>query len=148
MDAIELLKKDHAGAKEAMEEILKGSGTPKKELFAALKRELEAHDHIEETIFYPAVKSNPKTAALPAADKKAHEVVEAALAHLALLPVTDATWDAGFKSMQEKLLAHVKDEETNVFIKIRDVLSANELAELGHKIVLEKERLLKAVPRA
>lgn len=144
MDAIELLKSDHQGAKKAMEGIEKENGPKKMAMFKALKKELEIHDSIEETIFYPSVRSNPKAASFPAADKQAHETVEKALARLALLPIEDKDWAPAFKAMQTKLLKHVSDEETNFFVKIRDVLSAAELNTLGDKMKAEKDRQLKS----
>ena len=145
MDAIGILEKDHKDAKQVMEEISRSSGEKKKKLFDALKRELEMHDAIEETIFYPSVLANAKTLSLPAQDKKAHKVVEAALAELAKLPVDDPTWNRNFNAMQDKLFKHVADEESIFFVKIREVLSATELVELGEKMKSEKEKQLYAV---
>jgi hemerythrin superfamily protein len=144
MDAIELLQKDHQGAKKVMEEILKSTGAKRKELFGALMHELLMHDSIEEEIFYPAVLSNPKTAGLPAQDKEAHQAVEAALAQLAKLPVEDLAWTPSFNAMRTALLKHVDDEEKNFFVKVREVLSATELKILGDKLKNAKDRQLKA----
>jgi iron-sulfur cluster repair protein YtfE (RIC family) len=144
MDAITMLEEDHKGAKKVIDDIATCSGAKRKELFAALQGALATHDWIEETIFYPAVKGNPKTAAFPSADKKAHEVVEAALARLDKLSVDDAAWIVQFNAMKSKLLQHVADEEKDLFPKIRATLSSKELMDLGDKLKAGKELRSKA----
>ena|SRR3984957_4580690 len=143
MDAIEMLKKEHKGAKALMEEIVSASGAKRKKLFETLKGELEIHDRVEETIFYPAVKNNPNASSFPAVDKLAHETVEAALASLEKQAVDDKSWIESFKAMQKALLAHVADEENRLFVTIRTILSNDELAQLGDRMKAAKERMVK-----
>jgi hypothetical protein len=144
MDAIQLLETDHKNAKKVMEQIAASPPAKKKAIFSNLKRELEEHDSIEENIFYPAVLSNPRTAGFQAQDKEAHKVVEEALRQLEDLEVEDADWIPTFNAMQTRLLNHVADEENNLFLRIRGVLTQTELDALGVRITLEKERRLKA----
>ena len=142
MDAIDMLMKDHAGAKKALEAILAmPGGEKKKKSFEALKKELELHDHIEETIFYPTVKAHPRAGDFGGQDKAAHEVVEEALAQLAEMPNDSPEWNKAFASMQESLLRHVRDEESNIFVKIKAALSPAELKDLGKRMQVEKEHM-------
>ncbi|HXB97212.1 MAG TPA: hemerythrin domain-containing protein [bacterium] len=143
MDAIEILKAEHKGAKGLMEEIVKATGAKRKQLFEKLMGELETHDRIEEQVFYPAVAANPKATNLPGADKKAHEAVESILASLHTLPVEDKAWITQFTSMQKQLLAHVSDEESKYFVLIRSLLTAAELTALGEKMKAAKKQLVK-----
>jgi hemerythrin superfamily protein len=144
MDAIEILKTEHRGAKGLMVEVLAATGAKRKGLFDKLKGELEAHDRIEEQVFYPSVRSAPKAAGLPAADKKAHEAVEALLDKLHALPVDDGSWTGLFAGMQKQLLAHVAEEETKYFVTVRSLFSAAELEALGQKMAAAKKVLVKA----
>ena len=144
MDAIEMLKIEHRGAKGLMEEVLAASGAKRKGLFEKLKGELEAHDRIEEEVFYPAVLAKPKAAGFPAADKKAHKAVEALLDGLLTLPVDDPAWAGRFTTMQTQLLGHVAEEETKFFVAIRGALSPAELEQLGKKMATAKKELVKA----
>jgi iron-sulfur cluster repair protein YtfE (RIC family) len=134
MDAIGMLEKDHKDAKRLMDEISLSIGPQKKKLFEGLKRALETHDELEESIFYPTVLAHPKTSSFPVRDKEAHQVVEKALEQLAIMPMEGPDWARAFDAMKEKLLKHVADEEQVLFIKIREVLSATELVELGDKM--------------
>jgi hypothetical protein len=145
MDAIQILEKDHKGAKEILEEISKKIGPEKKKLFETLKHELEMHNSIEENIFYPAVQANPKAAGFSVKDNEAHEVVEAALIQLEELSVEDPGWTPLFMSMQDSLLKHVADEEGRMFVAIRNILTAQQLSELGRRMETEKELLLHPV---
>ncbi|HTB21820.1 MAG TPA: hemerythrin domain-containing protein [bacterium] len=134
MDAVEMLKNEHRGAKSLMEQIIKSEGPQRKSLFEKLKKELEGHDKIEEEIFYPAVLSNPKSSGFPAVDKQAHQAVEAALLHLENLSIGDKDWLGAFKTMQTQLLDHIAMEETSLFVTIKTILSGPELASLGEKM--------------
>jgi hypothetical protein len=145
MDAIELLEHDHKVTREAVEKILKSSGTSRQHLFATLKRNLELHDQLEETIFYPSIQSGPPTAGFTVQGTEAHRLVESALNHLAKLPVEDPTWTPIFSAMVNKLFQHLQDEETRVFTKIRELLSVRELNEIGSRIISQKEQQLRYV---
>ncbi len=144
MDAIAMLEKEHQEAKKVMEEISAAAAPQKQTLFAALKLALEKHDRIEETIFYPAVKANPKASGFGPADQRAHEKVESALEHLSQLSTENPQWTTDFNAMRDTLLKHVADEETNLFVKIRSMLSPMELNQLGEQMLAKKELQLKA----
>ena len=143
MNAIDLLMKDHQGAKKAMDELGQASGAKRMEIFKTLKHELEVHDHIEETIFYPGVLAEAGGAGLNKGDKEAHEAVEETLDQLLELPVEDPDWMPTFNAMRTNLLAHVADEEGNLFPRIRKALSAQRLETLGQRMAEEKEARLK-----
>jgi len=63
MNALTMLKRDHAAVKEILEEL---DGTTdrgvktRQALFSKVKRDLELQEAIEEEIFYPALKKHPK----------------------------------------------------------------------------------------
>lgn len=146
MDAIEMLEKEHAGARKAMEAVAAAPVELRMKLFGELKRELEMHDRIEEEIFYPAAQSFAKTADLPAQDSAAHRQVEDALAILAGFDAKAPQWSIDFSAMQQKLLLHIADEEGRFFPRIREAMSASELGLLGGRMAMERQRQLAAVP--
>jgi hypothetical protein len=59
MDALELLKQDHQKVKELFEQAeATEQGKDQEQIFAEIKRELETHARIEESVFYPAMEKH------------------------------------------------------------------------------------------
>ena len=56
MNALELLKADHEKVKQLFKKAEDANPERQRQLFEEIKQELETHTHIEETVFYPAVK--------------------------------------------------------------------------------------------
>ena len=54
MDALELLKQDHQEVKELFEQGEGKEGKDLKDVFMRIKKALDTHARIEETVFYPA----------------------------------------------------------------------------------------------
>jgi hemerythrin superfamily protein len=144
MDAIEILKAEHTGAKALMHDVLAAGGAKRRELFTKLKGELEGHDRIEEEVFYPGVQDEPRSADYGGEDKKAHRSVEDLLASLSTLSVDDQAWTNRFHEMQRQLVDHIAEEETKFFVTIRSRFSTAQLEALGQKMVAAKKGLVKA----
>jgi hypothetical protein len=131
MDAIEILMKAHRAAKLAMQAVALSEGPKRRTMFLALKADLLAHDRLEEDVFYPAMASHPKAAGAGLRDKAAHAEVEKALEALTRMAPDDAAWPAAFKAMQERLLAHITDEEQHLFPQARAAFSEAEMTALS-----------------
>ena len=144
MNAIDLLEKDHSEARRAMEAIAGARGSARQDLFKAFKHRIEIHDVLEETIFYPALLSHPKTFGYREMDKEAHKVVETALDTLAALAPDAGEWSRSFNAVRGVLMKHMDDEEFKVFIRIREVMSPDELAEIGDRMNRGRDRLIES----
>ena len=142
MDAIEILKAEHVGAKTLMHDVLAAGGAKRRELFTVLKAELEAHDRIEEEVFYPGVQDEPRAADYSSSDKKAHLSVEDLLRGLSTLSVDDQSWTKRFHEMQRQLLDHIAEEETKFFVTVRSRFSSAQLESLGQKMAAAKKKAL------
>jgi hemerythrin-like domain-containing protein len=147
MDAIKLLEEDHKKVKKIMEDIdsttERGIKT-REELFAKVKRELTAHESIEEEIFYPALKEHPKAKDLVLEAYEEHHVVDMVMAEIGGVPYEDETWGAKFTVMKENVEHHIEEEEDEMFAQARQVFSSEELGELGERMQARKEELLSA----
>ncbi len=144
MNAIDFLEKDHSGAKKVMGRISASTGAKKQELFTALKGELELHDKIEEEVFYPAVLSHPNAAGLSAGRRKGPPgrrsgPGQAGQAAASMMPPGPRP----STPCKPSLLAHIADEEGDLFVKIRQAISAADLEALGVKMGAKKESELK-----
>jgi len=142
MDAITLLKTDHekvSGIFEKLEETTERAEKTREELFTKLKQELDLHAHVEEKIFYPALKESEETRDITMEGIQEHHVVKVLLRELDAMGVTSETWTAKLKVLKENVEHHVEEEEEDMFKKARTVLSKEQLEELGTLIQQEKQ---------
>ncbi|HEV2880331.1 MAG TPA: hemerythrin domain-containing protein [Pyrinomonadaceae bacterium] len=141
MDAITLLKTDHekvSGIFEKLEETTERAEKTREELFMKLKQELELHAHIEETIFYPVLKKAEETREITMEGIQEHHVVKVLLRELDAMEVGSETWTAKLKVLKESVEHHVEEEEGEMFKSAREVLSSEQLDELGALMEQEK----------
>ncbi|HLL16601.1 MAG TPA: hemerythrin domain-containing protein [Pyrinomonadaceae bacterium] len=143
MDAITLLKSDHkkvSGIFEKLEETTENAEKTREELFTKLKQELDLHAHIEETIFYPVLKKSDETRDITMEGIQEHHVVKVLLRELDAMTVGSETWTAKLKVLKENVEHHVEEEEDDMFKSAREVLSKEQLEELGAQMEQEKLR--------
>jgi hypothetical protein len=143
MDAITLLKTDHekvSGIFEKLEETTERAEKTREELFLKLKQELDLHAHIEETIFYPVLKKAEETREITMEGIQEHHAVKTLLRELSAMGVTSETWTAKLKVLKENVEHHVEEEEGEMFKSAREVLSQEQLEELGALMEQEKRQ--------
>ena len=97
------------------------------------------HERIEEEIFYPALKSHPKARDIVLEGYEEHHVVDEIMGELEETDVTDETWGAKFKVMKENIEHHIEEEEGEMFKQARQVFEADELEELGARMMELKQ---------
>ena len=140
MDAFELLKADHKKVAELFDLLETASGKRKLDVFKQIKGELDVHAHIEEKIFYPAIEKPEKTHDLTLEAYEEHKVVKTLLGELASAKSATDEWQAKAKVLRENVEHHVKEEENELFPKSDDVLSDEEIEDLGNRMEAEKAR--------
>ncbi len=150
MDALTLLKEDHRKVDELLKEaneLGSGAAVSRQKLFKQIDEELTIHAKIEETIFYPALKSKAKS---EKEEEATQEVLEAYEEHgnvkemLKKLEATDAkdeTYAAKLQVLSELVKHHVHEEEHEMFKQARDLFEKSELEELGARLEREKKEL-------
>lgn len=142
MDAISLLRADHDKVKKMLaegEETTERAEKTRTELFEKLKAEMLIHERIEEEIFYPALKSHPKAEEIVLEGYEEHHVVDEIMGELEATDVTDETWGAKFKVMKENIEHHIEEEEGEMFKTARGVFEADELEQLGARMLELKQ---------
>ncbi|HEX3264946.1 MAG TPA: hemerythrin domain-containing protein [Candidatus Limnocylindrales bacterium] len=141
MDAITLLKADHDEVKGMLSELeptTERAVKTRTELFEKIKAALTVHEIIEEEIFYPTLKQHPRAKEIVLEGYEEHDVVNILMGELSALPVDDETWGPKASVMIENIEHHIEEEEGDMFKKARQVLSEDELQELG-KVMLERK---------
>ena len=139
MDALALLKEDHAKAKKLMEELAatteRGVKT-REEKWTKLLKELTIHENIEEEIFYPAAREAvPETKDHVLESVEEHHVVVWMLSELVGMDPKDETFDAKVTVLTENVRHHVEEEEDEWFPEVRSAMGRKRLQELGQRMI-------------
>jgi Hemerythrin HHE cation binding domain len=144
MDAFTLLKNDHkkvAALFEQIEPTTERAVKTREEVFGKLKEELDIHTHIEEKILYPVLKQEAETRDITFEGLEEHHVIKMLLAELAGMAVNSEEWTAKAKVLQENVEHHVEEEETKMFKLGREVLTKEQIEDLGTRLEAEKNKL-------
>jgi hypothetical protein len=133
MDALELLRSQHAEIGALFGKIENAAGHPRREHFNELADKLAAHTRIEQALFYPAVMAEQTEARIRESAEE-HLAIKQALAELSALDIDGAQFDATLAAMKAQAVHHVHEEEGPLFAQARQLLSAAELEAMGGKI--------------
>jgi iron-sulfur cluster repair protein YtfE (RIC family) len=143
MDAFTLLKNDHAEAAEVLQKLAatdEDAAAERQQLFNKLKTALDIHAHIEETIFYPVLKQEAETRDITLEAYDEHKEIKDLLKQLSTTEPTGNAWDNLVGDLKRSVEHHVNEEEHEMFPKAQDVLSQQQLDELGTRMQEEKQR--------
>ena len=147
LNAIELLKEDHAKVKQSFKEFEKmdhEDTATMQEMVRAVCAELKAHTQIEEEIFYPAVRGAIEDEDLMNEAQVEHQSAKDLITQLEGMQPDDPMYSATFTVLGEYVLHHVKEEEGEMFPQVRK--AKLDLEELGAKIMARKQQLLESMP--
>ncbi|HEY5957148.1 MAG TPA: hemerythrin domain-containing protein [Polyangiaceae bacterium] len=134
MNALELLKQQHDQVKELFAQFESTDDPEEKDdLVQELSDNLAAHAAIEEKIFYPAAYGGSTKELLSEAVEE-HLAAKRIIADLLDLSSEDESFDAKVKVLKEQIEHHVKEEEQQLFPKVRQKLNADKLEALGEQM--------------
>ena len=137
MDALELLEQDHAKVKKLFEQAEDADQKEQQAIFTQIKTELEIHTQIEESVFYPAMQRYNELKDMVAESLEEHNKVKT------LLKEMDSLSGDDFEDKLEELIDNVEhhaedEEESKMFPKVRELVSAAELDKLGAQLQAAK----------
>jgi hemerythrin superfamily protein len=141
-DAIALLKADHKEVKGMVEQFKKSRSDSKKaDLAQQICAALEVHAEIEEEIFYPAAREamHQNDGELIDEAEVEHTSVKELVAKIKGGSSGDGLWEAEVKVLGEYVNHHVKEEEGEIFPKIRK--SKVDLKAIGEQLAQRKAEL-------
>lgn len=146
MNALELLKEDHERVSTLFEEFKADEDGDHTELFEEISAELEAHTHIEETIFYPKMKEkgDDELRKIILEGIEEHRQVKMFLGEIASLKGTSEKFNAKLKVLIEDVEHHVEEEEGEMFPLIEEQFEEDELEQIGAELQAEKKKVQKA----
>jgi hemerythrin superfamily protein len=135
-DAVDILTRDHRRV-EALFGQYEGTTDQAEQTRIAheVVHELAVHGEIEELLFYPTVRDRLERGdAL--ADEAVHEHVEIkeTLNAIDSMEAGEEGFDARMRELMAEVRHHVEEEEAQLFPRIREALSAEELTDLGQSL--------------
>ena len=140
-EAISLLRADHKLVSDLFEEYEKArSSSKKKALVKQICTELSVHAQIEEEIFYPAAKQALRDKELIPEATVEHATLKELIAQVEGIEPDGEMFDAKIKVMSEYVKHHVKEEQNEIFPKVK--ATKLDLLELGAQLAERKEELL------
>jgi hemerythrin-like domain-containing protein len=143
-DAIALLKQDHREVEQLFKRFEKAGENAhrtKGALVASMIEALSRHAAIEELVFYPAIRREvPKQESSVLEALEEHHVVKWLLSELEALDPAAERFDAKATVLIESVRHHVKEEETELFPKVRERIERRRLVELGSELRAAKRR--------
>ncbi len=134
-DALALIKSDHATVKDLFRRykaLGDGALKSKTQTMQRIVRELSVHAAIEEQVFYPDVKRRvPGTKQLVDHSLHEHQELKGTLARLQHMSPDSDQFDAAMREVIADVTDHVKEEETELFPKVRQTMSKQELTDMA-----------------
>lgn len=146
-DAISLLRADHRKVDHLFKEFEKENekeqpdANAKKALVTEICQELLVHTQIEEEIFYPEVRQYLRNTDILDEAEVEHAGAKELVMQLKDASPEEALYDAKVTVLSEYIKHHVKEEQDDLFPRVRRLKDVN-LALLGKKLATRKEELL------
>ncbi|WP_277758147.1 hemerythrin domain-containing protein [Pseudomonas sp. A34-9] len=137
MNAIDLLKADHAKVKDILSQLSESTERALKkrvELLGKLEMEISIHTRLEEEILYPAFKAagSKEQDIMYFEAKEEHRTVDSlVLPDLKLTDPGTPEFSGRVKVVKELLEHHIEEEETEMFPQAKKLLGKEKLEELG-----------------
>ena len=119
------LKRDHDKHRALLEK-LSGAAEPteRRELFEALRKELQAHAAAEEESLYATMLGNPDLRDEARHSVSEHKEIDDKLGELMEADEASAEWESSFGELRHRYLHHIEEEEDEMFPKAGDLLSS------------------------
>ena len=145
-DAVTLLEADHRRLEDLLkqgEETTERAVKGRTGLLKTLTSELNAHELIEEKLFYPALSRHPEAKDIVLEGYQEHHVADLIVKELHTMPRNNEQWGAKFKVLKENIEHHIQEEEGPMFRTARGVMSRDELLQLGTRMARMKAEALR-----
>ena len=143
MNLYQILMQDHRLTDQIFSDIEKTTAAEvrrREQLFADLRKGLEAHNVVEENIFYPEIESLSATRELVGDAFDEHAEIDAILQEIAELPTDKDEWSERITELKVVVQEHVRKEEDRIFPAARYLLDEARAEELGRRIEEMKQQ--------
>lgn len=147
MNAIDFLISQHRSMETMMAGVMDAQDDARRRLYAEVADQLTMHISAEEVVFYPAVKAT-RTEDILLESLEEHLSLKRLMADLLALAPDEQTFQPKFKVLKEQAEHHHKEEEEHLFPKVKTLLDASRLNELGAEMIaLQTQQKMEGRPR-
>lgn len=125
MNIYERLIKDHNTHRTLLEQLAETSGDSeeRRALYSQLKEDVTAHANAEEQSFYAVLIAEQESQEKARHSIHEHQEAEHLFSALDEMEFSSTGWLTKFKSLKEELEHHMKEEEDEVFVLAKTVIS-------------------------
>jgi hemerythrin-like domain-containing protein len=145
VDAIEMLKADHAMVKDLFRRFERAGNealSEKEQIVREAIRDLDVHAALEEQIFYPAVlEKGGELADTVREGMEEHHVAHTLIDELKELSGDDEQFQAKFTVLTESVKHHIEEEESELLPEARERLGASAIDRLSDEMAKLKQQL-------
>jgi len=149
MDVFSLLMKDHQEVSQLLTALhnatVKGDRAERQRLFGQIKQELSLHAQVEEEHVYPVFQQAEQTSDAAAEALEEHRKLKTLVTALES-GTDDKTWVSKMLEFKKVVEHHVVEEEQDLFVKGRKVITPAEAEELGRLVEAAKKEIRGEAP--
>jgi hemerythrin superfamily protein len=136
-DATVVLRDDHRTVEALFRQFEQASSTAgrkKKKLVRKMVDELALHADLEEQVFYPAVQAAAKDEDIVLKAIEEHGLVRTLLRDLQKMEPSEEHFEPKVRVLMEQVRHHIEEEEGEMFPKVREALTKDQLKDLGRRL--------------
>lgn len=139
MSIFDALREDHDVQRKLLDDLIstEGKSREREQFLSLIKEAMESHAAAEERYFYKPLMDFDKTIDHSRHSVAEHHELEELLEDLTETDMDTAAWMAKAKTLQERLLHHLDEEETEIFPVAGRALTPEMKNQLGSDYVAE-----------
>lgn len=141
VDAVDMLVEQHRRMEKMLASVLEEKAADRAACFTKAADELMSHVMIEEELFYPAVRMD-RTEDILLESLEEHLSLKRVLEDLVDLEPGDTRFDPKLHVLEEQVRHHHKEEEKDLFPKVKKCMTKEKLEALGAKMAARQQELL------
>jgi len=149
-NAVDLLKEDHDRVQELFDKVKSSDEKRHPALFERIKKELDVHTHLEETIFYPNLRAqgDKELVDIVLEGIEEHRQAKMFLKELDSLKKDSSKFEPKLKVLMEDVEHHVQEEESDMFPLVKRQFSADVLEDMAAEMEKEKRKFKRSLTAA
>ena len=142
MNAIELLTTDHETVEALFQQVESTDASEHPAIFEQINAELQAHAHIEETIFYPSLQEEGSDELIEITSEalQEHQQMKTFLGELSVAASDAEKFEPLLTKLIQDVRHHVEEEEGEMFPMVEDEFDKTAIDAWGEQMQQEKDR--------